>query len=215
MGEYLCGHHIRQSDIDELQPERFEVIPKEPSGGVTFLPEEDKGLLETVKEPVEQLVGAGSGFTIGKRLELPNGTPRRFPPYPGASRQWSDRTKIQVNRVRRKAPGIVCATYNGHGRTGERWGIDIMVAPFNQKAGRRQEALGDAISDWVIRNWGALHINYIIWWNWMNDGAGWFDYEPLRVDWIRQSGSSPDVQTSRHLDHVHLQINNPHIAGNE
>jgi hypothetical protein len=27
------------------------------------------------------------------RLELPRGTPRQFPPYPGATRRWSERTR--------------------------------------------------------------------------------------------------------------------------
>ena len=71
---------------------------------------------------------------MGNRLDLPNGTPRHFPPYPGATQRYSERTRQQVMRIRRKAPGIICATYRSHGRTGEPRGIDIMVAPFTQKA---------------------------------------------------------------------------------
>src|SRR3954449_4379874 len=42
---------------------------------------------------------------MGNRLDLPRGTPRHFPPYPGATRRWSERTRRQVRRIRRKAPG--------------------------------------------------------------------------------------------------------------
>jgi hypothetical protein len=76
---------------------------------------------------------------MGNRLDLPNGTPRHFPPYPGATQRWSERTRQQVRRIRRKVPGIVCATYRNHGRTGQTWGVDIMVAPFNQKANAPQK----------------------------------------------------------------------------
>ena len=96
---------------------------------------------EFTQEPEEGFEQEGAEFEsiallqgMGNRLELPRGTPRHFPPYPGATQRWSERTRQQVRRIRRKAPGIVCATYRSHGRTGEPWGVDIMVAPFNQKA---------------------------------------------------------------------------------
>ena len=96
---------------------------------------------ELTLEPEEGFEFEGAEFDsiallqgLGNRLELPRGTPRHFPPYPGATQRWSERTRQQVRRIRRKAPGIVCATYRSHGRTGQTWGVDIMVAPFNHKA---------------------------------------------------------------------------------
>lgn len=153
-------------------------------------------------------------FELGRKLELPKGTPRRFPPYPGATKRWSDRTRQQVHRIERKAPGVICATYAGHGRTGEPWGIDIMISPFHDRANQKQEDFGDALCNWLVRNWEEMHINYIIYWNWMRDSkrGGWFSYEPYRLKW---GGGSQNIVTSRHLDHLHVQINNPHIRGNE
>jgi hypothetical protein len=85
---------------------------------------------------------------MGNRLDLPRGTPRHFPPYPGATRRWSERTRRQVRRIRRKAPGIVCATYrSNHGRTGQPWAVDIMVAPFKQKANAPRKPLAMRSSD--------------------------------------------------------------------
>lgn len=149
---------------------------------------------------------------IGEKLALPKGTPRgpdEWPPYPGATKNWSELSWEVVRAVRQKVPGIICSTYEGHGRTGEPWGIDIMVSPFNRRANPEQEQLGDAISDWALANWSGLHINYIIWWNWMNDGESWFSYEPYRKQW---SGGSQNLVTSRHMDHVHIQILNPNLG---
>jgi hypothetical protein len=104
---------------------------------------------EFTQEPEEGFEHEGAEFEsivlrqgMGNRLDLPNGTPRHFPPYPGATRRWSERTRRQVRRIRHKAPGIVCATYRSHGRTGQTWGVDIMVAPFNQKANAPKESPG-------------------------------------------------------------------------
>src|SRR5215204_6914672 len=107
---------------------------------------------EFTQEPEEGFEYEGAEFEsivllqgMGNRLDLPSGTPRHFPPYPGATQRYSERTRQQVRRIRRKAPGIVCATYRSHGRTGEPWGVDIMVAPFNHKANAPQKALGNAL----------------------------------------------------------------------
>jgi hypothetical protein len=157
------------------------------------------------------------GFGMGTRLYLPNGTPRLFPPYPGATQRYSERTGQQVRRIRLKAPGIVCATYRNHGRTGEPWGVDMMVAPFNQKANAPQKALGNALVRWLMNNWVEMHLNYVIWWNRMNDGEGWFDYSP----WSKPAsqggwkGGSPDMNTRRHEDHVHIQVMNPNRSPNQ
>jgi hypothetical protein len=104
---------------------------------------------EFAQEPEESFEDEGEEFEsiallqgMGNRLDLPNGTPRHFPPYPGATRRWSERTRQQVRRIRRKAPRIVCATYRSHGRTGQTWGVDIMVAPFKQKANAPPEGPG-------------------------------------------------------------------------
>src|SRR5215212_9398035 len=116
-----------------------------------------------------------------------------------------------------EAPGIVCATYRFHGRTGQTWGVDIMVAPFKQKANAPQKALGNALVRWLMNNWVEMHLNYVIWWNRMNDGAGWFDYSP----WSRPAsqggfpGGSPDMNTRRHEDHVHIQVMNPNRGPNQ
>ena len=174
------------------------------------------GIERTDQHP-EYTVEQEEGFGMGTRLDLPNGTPRHFPPYPGATRRWSERTRRQVRRIRRKAPGIVCATYRSHGRTGQTWGVDIMVAPFNHKANAPQKALGNALVRWLVNNWVEMHLNYVIWWNRMNDGAGWFDYSP----WSKPAsqggypGGSPDMNTRRHEDHVHIQVMNPNRGPNQ
>jgi hypothetical protein len=95
--------------------------------------------------------------------------------------------------------------------------VDIMVARFNQKANAPQKALGNALVRWLVNNWVEMHLNYVIWWNRMNDGAGWFDYSP----WSKPAsqggfpGGSPDMNTRRHEDHVHIQVMNPNRGPNQ
>ena len=151
------------------------------------------------------LLGAIHG--MGNHLDLPGGTPRRFPPFAGATQAWSERSRQQVMRIRRKAPGVVCATYFEHGRTGEPWGIDIMVSPIHQKAAGAQKHLGDALVRWLMNNFVEMNLNYVIWFNQMNDGAGWFDYTPF----IGFGGDLNPV-TQRHQDHVHVQVLNPNLG---
>ena len=132
--------------------------------------EEPAGLLEALRSPDR----------IGRKIQLPDSTPKTFPPFQFATRQWSDRSWRTVHRIQRKAPGIVCATYQGHGRTGEPWGIDAFVSKMHEKANAAEEEAGDRLVEWAVRNWEWLNLNYVIWWNYMHDGAGWFWYEPWR-----------------------------------
>jgi hypothetical protein len=204
-----CGRFVPGLDeIDEIQAELgIERTAEHPEFDME--PEEDEGLELEGTEVDGQALIMGAVQAMGRKLKLPSGTPRHFPPFGGATQRWSERTRQQVMRIRRKAPGIVCATYKGHGRSGEAWGIDIMVSPLHQRAEGPQKQLGNALARWLMNNFPEMHLNYVIWFNQMNDGAGWFNYEPFR---LAASGSKHPV-TSRHLDHVHVQIDNPFIAG--
>jgi hypothetical protein len=148
---------------------------------------------------------------MGNKLALPSGTPRNFPPFAGATRLWSERSRHQVLRIRRKAPGIVCATYRHHGRTGMPWGIDIMVSQLHNMANAAQKRLGNALVRWLMNNFSEMHINYIIWFNQMNDGQGWFSYERF----VGKFGGDPNLVTQRHQDHVHVQIMDPTRGPNQ
>ena len=180
-------------EFDAEPEEGFELEGTESDGGMTLV------------------MGAIHG--MGKRLELPSGTPRDFPPFAGATRRWSERTRHQVRRIRRKAPGIICSTYLNHGRTGERWGIDIMVSPLHQVANDGQKRLGNALVGWLMNNFSEMHLNYVIWFNQMNDGAGWFSFEPF-VGFAGEFGQSASLTgpvSQRHQDHVHVQVMNPRL----
>ncbi len=185
-----CGLHVLTPDeLDTLGIERYEEIPNKGSA-----------------------VGRALSGVGGEELILPRGAPRTFPPFPGATKNWNARTERVVRLVKEKAPGVICATYRNHGRTGEPWGIDIMISQFNQKANAAQENFGDILCNWAVKNWAWLNLNYIIYWNWMNDGTGWFDYEPYRLQW---ASGSQNLVSSRHQDHLHFQVDNPFRAGND
>jgi hypothetical protein len=197
-----CGLYVpTRAELDAQGVERYEVHPKM-EGRKTGVRVGDAALIERLM--------LAAGF-VGRRITLPASTPQTWPPHDFATKRWSDRTKRQVARIKRKAPGIICSTYAGHGRTGERWGIDAWVSRIHQKANAAEEDAGDRLCEWIIRNWTVIRCNYVIWWNWMNDGAGWFDYEP----WRRTGSGSQELVTSRHLDHLHITVDNPHVAGNE
>ena len=68
-----------------------------------------------------------------------------------------------------------------------------------------------------MNNWVEMHLNYVIWWNWMNDGAGMVRL--LAVVEARFAGRlpwrDPDMNTRRHEDHVHIQVMNPNRGPNQ
>jgi hypothetical protein len=204
-----CGRFIPGPDeIDEILAELgiertaehpdFDMEPEEE-------PEEGFELEGTEVDGQALIMGAMQG--MGRKLKLPDGTPRHFPPFDDATQRWSERTRRQVRRIRRKAPGIVCATYKGHGRTGEHWGIDIMVSPLHHKAQGAQKQLGDALTRWLLNNFSEMHISYLIWFNQYNDGTGFVSNE----EFIGFSGDQ-NLITQRHQDHVHVQIMNPNLG---
>jgi hypothetical protein len=206
----FCGRFVPgPEEIDEILAELgiertaehpdFDAEPEED-------PEEGFELEGTEVDGQALIMGAMQG--MGGKLKLPSGTPRRFPPFLKATQNWSERTRNQVRRIRRKAPGIVCATYANHGRTGEHWGIDIMVSPLHHMAQGPHKRLGDALTRWLVNNFVEMHINYVIWFNQINDGAGFFSNEPF----INFPGTDPNLITRRHQDHVHVQIMNPSLG---
>jgi len=214
--------------IDKNNIEVFDHIPDSEKAIQVGLEPADPILENPLTDAAENLVGAITGedaevnltasFKVGRKIILPDSTPTGWPPYAGArnGHAWHDRTRRTVGLIRRKAQSksgrpIVCATYIGHGTTGIKFGIDAMVSKFGQKANNAEENAGDRLVNWALRNWGKLNLNYIIWWNWMNHGQGWFDYEPIRRQW---SGGSQALVPSRHLDHGHFQVDSPFIAGN-
>ena len=212
-----CGRFVPTPDeIDETLA-RLGIEPTAEHPEFSMEPEE--GFAEEDFE-LEGAELEGAGFAsmamlqgMGSKLQLPSGTPRHFPPYKGATRLWSERSRQQVLRIRRKAPGIVCATYQFHGRTGMLWGIDIFVSQLHNVANDAQKRLGNALVRWLENNWSEMHLNYIIWLNQIKDSrtGGWFSNEPF----INDFGGHPSLVTRRHQDHVHVQIMDPNRGPNQ
>jgi len=134
-----CGRFVSEPNelertLAELGIERTDEHPE-----FTMEPEEDFEVEGAEFDGNILLLGAVHG--MGHHQELPGGTPRHFPPFLGATQRWSERTRHQVRRIRQKAPGIVCATYRNHARTGEPWVIDVMVSTLHQMANDREKPL--------------------------------------------------------------------------
>jgi hypothetical protein len=58
-----------------------------------------------------------------------------MPPPAGASRtrNWDPNTRRLAEEIERNFD-VRCSTYSGHGRTGQPWGIDAWVSPFQDKS---------------------------------------------------------------------------------
>ncbi len=97
---------------------------------------------------------------------------------------------------------VYADTYEDHGDTGMRYGIDLWISPLGVKANPQQEALGDAIQKYIESNWYRLKVRYMVYWDSYSESPGVWSY----YDWRRYGKGNPNEITQRHLDHVHIQI---------
>lgn len=117
--------------------------------------------------------------------------------------KWAAPTAATVRDIATKFK-IFADTYPGHGTTGQAYGIDFWVAPLGLKANKRQEEIGDAIQQYIEKNWNRLRISYIIWWGWYSESPGdWVRYNP---SWYNNPNASKDPDTVMHMDHLHVQV---------
>ena len=122
--------------------------------------------------------------------------------WPNNTRSWAPEVRKVVRELERLYD-VHCYTYPNHGRPGERWSIDIPVAPLGQSANAKQRALGERVMKRAVLRWRGWGLDYIIWQNRMKEAkdSNWFNYEPYAFKW---PFGSRDPQTRRHRDHVHL-----------
>jgi hypothetical protein len=64
--------------------------------------------------------------------------------WPGNTRNWAPEVRKVVRELERLYD-VHCYTYPNHGRPGERWSIDIPVAPLGQSANAKQRALDERV----------------------------------------------------------------------
>ncbi len=122
-----------------------------------------------------------------------------------STRNWDDHVARVVQEIE-EIFGVYCNTYDGHGATGEWYGIDIWISDFGVRANAEREALGDKIQNWLDANWRRLGIHYIIYW-----GSIWYspyDYAPYDSGgyWVKNNSV-----TEGHYDHIHVQITVPNL----
>ena len=122
--------------------------------------------------------------------------------WPGNTRNWDDEVWKIVREIE-NLYDVQCYTYPKHGRPGERWSIDVPVAPLGDKADATQKAHGERIKNRALLRWRGWGLDYIIWWNSMKESRDldWFSYESQAFKW---PFGSQEPNTRRHLDHVHL-----------
>lgn len=87
-----------------------------------------------------------------------------------------------------RASSKISTSDHPHGK-----GLDVMIPNYRQPA---QQALGDAIADYVIANHEVLKIKYVIW-----KQRSW---SPQRPYWRPMANRGSD--TDNHFDHVHISV---------
>ena len=81
--------------------------------------------------------------------------------WPHNTRNW-DPEVLKIVREIERLYDVHCYTYPKHGRSGERWSIDITVAPLGQRANTAQAALGNRIQKRAMLRWRGWGLDYII-----------------------------------------------------
>jgi hypothetical protein len=85
------------------------------------------------------------------------------------------------------------STYAGHHPTASR-ALDILASDVYGRVPSDNNALGDAVADFVLAHQESAGIMYVIWRQRYNDGSGW--------DPMEDRGSI----TQNHYDHVHVSF---------
>lgn len=81
--------------------------------------------------------------------------------------------------------------------------VDFMTSGASDYASPTSVALGKAIRDWVIANAKTFDVNYVIYYDKIYIASSDFKEKP----YIYPGNANPTI-TERHLDHVHVSINN-------
>ena len=108
----------------------------------------------------------------------------------------------RLNRIVENNWPVNGTTYIGHGVNGAPSAVDYVVSNgWGVWVNRRQSVRGWRIANWVVANWRALGVDYVIFEGWWNriDGTGWHKYP-----WWTWSGGSPNKVSRKHGDHVHV-----------
>ncbi|MGW0803636.1 coiled-coil domain-containing protein [Nonomuraea sp. NPDC002799] len=148
-----------------------------------------KDVIKDIQKKLQDLVPFGTGRNSDGSWtpELPSGSDNI------TSRTRLMRAQVQKNFVLPFAVGCFRSGSSGEHPLGR--ACDFMMSTGGSTPSALNNALGDRIAEWALKNKGKLGIKYVIWKQRINQGSGW------------QGMSDRGSITENHFDHVHISMN--------
>ncbi|MEV0383042.1 hypothetical protein [Nonomuraea sp. NPDC050643] len=156
---------------------------------VTRQRDDAEDVIKDIREKLEDLVPFGSGRnTDGSWApELPSGTDN-----------ITSRTRLMKAQVEKNFSlpfDVGCFRSGSSGEHPLGRACDFMMSTGGSMPSAANNALGDRIAEWAIKNKGKLGLKYVIWKQRINHGSGW------------RTMSDRGSVTENHYDHVHISMN--------
>ncbi|MEO3874584.1 hypothetical protein ABGB18_37825 [Nonomuraea sp. B12E4] len=161
---------------------------REDAGEVAGQRDDAEDVIKDIREKLEDLVPFGPGR---------NGDGSWAPELPTGADNITERTRLMRAQVQKNfalpfAVGCFRAGASGEHPLGR--ACDFMMSTGGTTPSGANNALGDRLAEWALKNKGKLGVKYVIWKQRINLGSGWRAME--------NRGSI----TENHYDHVHISM---------
>lgn len=151
--------------------------------------DEAEDIIKDIRKKLADLVPFGTGRNA-------NGS--WAPELPSGSDNITARTRLMKAQVEKNFALPFTVGCFRSGSSGEHplgRACDFMMSTGGSMPSATNNALGDRVADWALKNKGKLGVKYVIWRQRINHGSGW------------SSMSDRGSITENHYDHVHISMN--------
>ncbi|SDK89711.1 coiled-coil domain-containing protein [Nonomuraea jiangxiensis] len=150
--------------------------------------DEAEDVIKDIRKKLEDLVPFGPGR---------NGDGTWAPELPAGTDNITERTRLMRAQLEKNfalpfTVGCFRAGASGEHPLGR--ACDFMMSSGGTIPSSANNALGDRIADWALKNKGRLGVKYVIWKQRINMGSGW------------RSMADRGSVTENHYDHVHISM---------
>lgn len=149
---------------------------------------EAEGMIEEIEKKLQNLVPTGPGRKSDGSWapELPSGADNITP-----------RTRLMRDEIKKAFSlpyEVGCYRVDNSGEHPLGRACDFMMSSGGSSPTGANQALGDQIAAWALKNQSRLGVKYVIWRQRINSGSGW------------RSMSDRGSTTANHYDHVHISM---------
>ncbi|MFC4123239.1 coiled-coil domain-containing protein [Nonomuraea zeae] len=151
--------------------------------------DEAEDVIDDIKKKLQDLVPFGTGR---------NSDGSWAPELPAGSDNITPRTRLMKAQVEKNFSlpfDVGCFRAGSSGEHPLGRACDFMMSTGGSMPSAVNNALGDRIAEWALKNKGRLGIKYVIWRQRINQGSGW------------RAMSDRGSITENHFDHVHISMN--------